>query len=171
MKSKIISLLTATMFVLLITGCDEDKESQKKPEINGQVTGQSGCKSLKSESGTTTVSDSLSCVDYTYDVANNKLSFKHFNAAFNCCPGIVSCIVSLQNDTIIIQETEQYIMCDCDCLYDLDIAVYNVENQTYIIRFIEPYTGTMEPLVFTIDLPEAASGTYCVSRTQYPWGL
>jgi hypothetical protein len=171
MKSIIISLLTATMFLLLITGCDYDKESQQKPGINGQVTGQSGCKSHKSGNGTTTVSDSLSCVDYSFDSTNNKLYLKHYNTAFNCCPGNLSCIVSVQNDTIIIQETEQYIMCDCDCLYDLDIAVYNVENQTYILRFIEPYTGTMEPLIFTIDLPETASGSYCVSRTQYPWGL
>ncbi len=112
-----------------------------------------------------------SCVEYSYDAESKILSLKHINTTFNCCPDRLYCDISLNNDTVIIEEYERKQDCNCICLYDIESEVYNIEPQTYILKFIEPYLGNQEELVFEIDLSFNISGTYCVERTNYPWGI
>ncbi|MFH1119224.1 MAG: hypothetical protein V1775_05330 [Bacteroidota bacterium] len=156
---------------IMLSGCEYDKETHQQQDSKGRVTGHSECKGLKSSNSSPGISDSLSCIEHSFDETTHKLLLKHINAGFNCCPGDLSCTVLIKNDTITIQEAEQYKFCDCECLYDVDIEINNVEKQIYQIIFIEPYIGTQEPLNFTIDLRNEATGSYCVSRTQYPWAL
>jgi hypothetical protein len=99
------------------------------------------------------------------------LIFKHINAGFNCCPEGFYCNVSLKNDTIVIEEFENSSLCDCNCLFDLDIEVKGVETKTYQIKFIEPYCGDQAKLEFPVNLAVLKDGIFCVTRTRYPWGI
>jgi hypothetical protein len=38
-------------------------------------------------------------------------------------------------------------------------------------KFIEAYCGEQEKLEFPIDLPALEQGSYCVTKTNYPWGI
>ncbi|MHC1774200.1 MAG: hypothetical protein AB9834_02185 [Lentimicrobium sp.] len=171
MKARMKLLLSAFVATTLIFSCNHENETNQPSEVIGQLVSQSGCKYYKSDAGISKVSDSLSCVEYTYEAAHNKLLLKHINAGFNCCPGNLSCDLTISNDTIFVQESEQHALCNCDCLYDLNIEVTGIENRLYQLQFIEPYIGDQEPLNFSIDLQDAATGSYCVSRIYYPWGF
>lgn len=170
MKVRLKLLISVIVITTLIFSCNHESETNQPSNVNGQVVSHSACKSNKSGSGTATVSDSMSCVEYTFDPANNKLLLKHINAGFNCCPGNLTCDVTISNDTIFIRENEQFAQCNCDCLYDLDIEITGIANQIYHINFIEPYIGNQMPLNFAIDLQNITSGSFCVTRTNYPWG-
>jgi hypothetical protein len=171
MKARMKLLLSAFVATTLIFSCNHENETNLPSDVNGQLVSHSECKDNKSGSGTAAISDSLSCVEYTFDPANNKLLLKHINAGFNCCPGNLTCNVTISNDTILIQENEEFAQCFCNCLYDLDIEITGIENQMYHLRFFEPYSGNQEPLNFSIDIESITSGSYCVTRTNYPWGF
>jgi hypothetical protein len=96
---------------------------------------------------------------------------KHINAGFNCCPDSLSCDVALHGDTIIISEFEKSSLCHCNCLFDVDIEVNNIQKQNYQIRLIEPYAGKQAGIIFGMNLLTEQEGSFCVSRTQYPWGI
>ena len=95
----------------------------------------------------------------------------HVNTGFNCCPQGFYCNLSLKNDTIIIEEFENSSLCDCNCLYDLNIEVKGVGAKKNQFKFIEAYCGEQEKLEFPIDLPALEQGSYCVTKTNYPWGI
>ena len=117
------------------------------------------------------MTDNVFCVEYSYDGNIDKLLIKHINARFNCCPGTLSVDNTYSNDTIIIQEFESAQLCNCNCLFDLDIEIVGIEPMPYQIIFIEPYCGNQEHLIFKVDFSILEDGTYCVSRNQYPWGI
>ncbi len=109
------------------------------------------------------------CVEYSYDVESKTLNIKHINTAFNCCPDALYSEITIDGNTITIEEFERKQECNCMCLYDMEMEVYNVERQTYTLKFEEPYIGDEYELTFDINLNENTSGTYCVERTNYPW--
>jgi len=115
MKVNMKPILLIIALIALIFSCKNESETYL---INGQLLSHSECKSMKSGAGISMDSDSLSCVEYAYEETNNKLHLKHINAGFNCCPGNLTCNVSISNDTILIQEKEQFAQCNCDCLYE-----------------------------------------------------
>lgn len=169
MKPIIHSLVTVSLIVLMIICCEKKDENDKQLTISGQLISNSTCKNdLKSRSHIVETPDSLSCVEYSFDKENNKLTLKHINAGFNCCPDSLYCKVELISDTIQIQEFEKSALCGCNCLYDLDIEVTGIEIKKYEIKFVEPYVGDQIKLIFDIDLTKDLNGTYCVTRNQYP---
>ncbi len=108
------------------------------------------------------------CIEYRF--SGDTLSLKHINAAFNCCPGEIEVETSVAGDTIIIAEKEKEALCDCLCLYDLKMAIYNVSASGYTIVVRELYlTEEDEPLIFTVDLAGQPEGKHCVKRNHYPW--
>ena len=172
MKSTINPIVIFLITGLFIYSCENEKTGSEQLKITGNLVNNSPCKNeLKSNSGVFDTPDSLSCVEYSFDDSNNKLIIKHINAGFNCCPESLYCDVSLSNDTVIIQEFEAAALCDCDCLFDLDIELNGVSPQNYHIRFIEPYVENLEKLVFDIDLSKDKEGSFCVTRKGYPWGM
>ena len=153
---------------LIVFSCKEEAINTEQLTVTGQLIKHTSCKdNFKSASEIT--SDSLSCIDYYFD--QNKLSLKHINAGFNCCPESLWCTISVKNDTIIVQEFEKSALCRCNCLYDLDIQVTGIAEKKYILKFVEPYCGEQEKLIFEIDLKEETEGLFCVIRKQYPWGI
>jgi len=167
MKRTVYSVLAGFVFMIFITGC----ETAKELVLSGSLVSHSECKSgLQTAFEISDTPDSLSCVEYSFDAINNKLSLTHVNAGFNCCQDSLYCSITSSNDTIIIQEYEKNPICRCSCVYDLFIEVDGIEEGKYQIKFIEPYSGDMEPLLFEIDLKKETEGSFCVVRKGSPWG-
>ncbi len=170
MKTTFFSAIVIACALLLYVACENNPKHD--PSISGGgLVSNTDCKFDKAVSTVSEKPDSISCVEYSFNSETGKLSLKHINAGFNCCPGELSCDVSLSGDTIIIAESEQAPMCNCNCLFDLDIVVNDVSAASYHVKFIEPYAGEQEKLEFSIDLSDETEGSFCVTRTQYPWGL
>jgi len=165
MRRTIYPCLAGFVIVLLIFSCERDNQI-----MTGKIINDSGCKNSKSGEFKTDTPDSLACVFYSYDKSESKLSVNHINAGFNCCPEKLFCNISLKGDTIIISESEKKTLCRCDCLYDLDIEITGVDAKEYNIKFIEPYAGNQEKIIFHLDLKNTTEGSFCVLRNQYPWG-
>lgn len=140
-------------------------------EIKGELTGHTDCKYVKTDKDETDIPDTLSCIEYSFDIDRKELILKHVNAGFNCCPESLYCDVSLLGDTIIIEEFEQDGLCDCLCLFDVDIKLEGVEQRKYFIIIVEPYAEGGELLNFEMDLVNNFEDSYCVTRRGYPWGM
>ncbi|HNW97699.1 MAG TPA: hypothetical protein PKK00_04720 [Bacteroidales bacterium] len=174
MRTLKILLIFALVIGLFSFNYANDKgkcKKKRKLTITGQVIKYTKCKS-EYDSGYTPVitPDSLSCIDYAYDESNKKLSIKHINAGFNCCPDSLYCNVSASKDTIIIQEFQKKNGCKCNCLYDLDIVLNGVQAEKYIIKFVEPFANDQEKLMFKLDLTKENQGLFTAIRKKYPWG-
>lgn len=174
MKTLVYSIL-ALFFIAIITfSCvkesnDENNISQEL-ELSGEIVNSSSCKSeLKSTFKFADTPDTLSCIHYEYNPVDKKLSLTHINAGFNCCPEGFYVETSLDDNTITIQEFENESLCDCNCLYDLEIELTEVEQKAYMLDFIEPYADGLQKISFEIDLANDTIGEYCVIRKKYPW--
>jgi hypothetical protein len=164
--------IISTILVIIFPGCENSKEDPEKLTLTGSLVSHSDCKiGKKSLIGITEIPDTLSCVNYSYDSLSHKLDIEHINAGFNCCPDSIYCKVALRNDTITITEYEAKALCDCDCLYDMDMMVNGVASGKYFIRFIEPYCGEQEKIIFSLDLSKNKTGSFCVKITIYPGGM
>lgn len=170
MTKTIYSLLPVLLIGLMTTGCQ--RKDDKQLVITGELISNTACKNdLKSAFQIAGIPDSLSCVEYSFDNENNKLTIKHINAGFNCCPDRLYCKIELKGNTIIIQEFEKSANCDCLCLYDLDIEINGVYPKKYQLEFAEPYASEQNKLEFEIDLSKDTKGSFCVTRKHYPWGV
>lgn len=169
---KVKSTITMLLVLLLIViACNKTSEEVNDPVINGNVTSYTDCKTFAHKPDSIDTVANQSCIEFNYNLTANKLTFKHINAGFNCCPWTLLCSVTLLNDTIVLEESESYASCDCSCLFDLDIEVTGIVPGQYFVKFIEPYCGDQEKLEFTIDVNQNNNGIYCVERNQYPWGI
>ncbi|MCX6233868.1 MAG: hypothetical protein NT175_03975 [Bacteroidetes bacterium] len=161
-------LLTGIIPLIFAVGCHKDDHNDEHATI--QVA-HSDCKALSSSDRQTVADSNESCIEYEYFLQQNKLILKHINAGFNCCPEDIYCTLTVTNDTIKIQEFEQAPLCECECLYDLDIEITDIIIGQYQVIVEEPYCYDQVKLDFTVDLSENPSGIYCVERNEYPWGF
>ncbi|MFO7370331.1 MAG: hypothetical protein R6X09_08690 [Bacteroidales bacterium] len=169
MKTKLSFLVLALMAGMLLYQCE--KEKQAETVLSGKLLDYSDCKDFtKSATNAVTIADTLSCIQYQYDVEKNLLKVKHVNTGFNCCPGELYCSFSMISDTIVIKESEKSALCHCNCLFDMDIEITGVANRKYQVKVVEPYAEEMEKLVFEVDLAQEPEGSFCVTRKDYPWG-
>lgn len=167
MKTKLSYLVLALMAGILLYQCE--KENQTETSLEGVLVKHSACKSSVKSAETT--ADTLSCLQYHYDVENHKLTVKHINAGFNCCPGELYCSFSMISDTIVIKELEKSPLCNCNCLFDLDMEITGVDARKYQVKVVEPYAEELEKLVFEVNLAQESEGSFCVTRKTYPWGV
>ena len=120
---------------------------------------------LKDES----IETNQTCVywDYTED---GLFTMTHYNAGFNCCPEAILSSMTVSGDTIYIVERDSMQLCRCNCLYDIDFVISNLQAKKYVVSFDEPFVIEPKvPLVFEIDLENDVSGKYCEFRDFYPW--
>lgn len=164
------AILSFLFLFFLISSCSSEFENPEEMDLKISLLGNPQCNGLKSTDRYAETPASKSCVEFIFDQDIRKLTLKHLNAGFNCCPESLWCTVAYRNDTIIIQEFEKNMGCKCDCLYDLDIEVEGVDPGNFVIQFVEPYAGNQEKLIFELDLRNNAEGSFCVSRGNYPWG-
>lgn len=166
MKTNIFSIMVFSVCII-ISGCTKD-ETKTQP-IDGKLISHTDCKIFLSKS--TDTGNDESCVEYSFDETNNSLILKHINTGFNCCPDGLYCEIEFTNDTIFIKESENAALCNCLCLFDMNSEITGIGSGQYYLKFIEPYCGSQDKLEFTVDLKQNPSGSYCVERTQYPWGI
>ena len=135
----------------------------------GQLVRSTGCKTWELEADTEGVSASQDCIQWRFD-GRRRLTLKHINAGFNCCPKF-DAVTYVENDTIFIVEVETEGLCDCLCLFDLDYEIRGLEpGVSQVIVTQECLREDDEPLDFTMDLLTSPTGRHCVERTHYPWG-
>ena len=166
---KIAPFLTfAGLLILIQFSCKKNNDPVGNPK--GFVTKTSECK-LKSSELKNITAATESCIVYDYFETTNVLKIWHHDAAFNCGMTKVTSDVSVKNDTLFISETETAQPANCDCLYDIEIEVRELKSGKYTISIIEPYVGDQQKLIFSVDLDKDPSGTHCVPRSNYPWGI
>ncbi|MBN1145362.1 MAG: hypothetical protein JXA72_13105 [Bacteroidales bacterium] len=170
MKTKLSYLVLALMAGMLIYQCE--KEKQAETTLSGKLLEYSDCKSFtKSATDEAIIADTLSCIHYQYDAEKRQLNMKHVNTGFNCCPEELYCSFSMISDTIVIKESEKSALCDCNCLFDMDIEITGVDARKYQVKVVEPYAVNMDKLIFEVDLAHQPEGSFCVTRKDYPWGV
>lgn len=162
----IIFLVAFIFSAVALSSCGEEESSET---ISGEVTYSSNCKSFNKHTNET--SNDESCVEFTFNENEMSVELVHINAGFNCCPGDIFVEISQTGDSIIISEHSTESLCDCNCLYDVNIKLENIKAETYQVVFIEPMVPDDESISFTMDLSQHSNGSYCVSRTDYPWGI
>ncbi|NLF43847.1 MAG: hypothetical protein GX587_14230 [Bacteroidales bacterium] len=160
-RTKNISFLISVC-LLFIWGCNKTSTVEFSECKNFETQPKSGILEIGSDS---------SCIYYNYNEEEKTLSIKHINAGFNCCPKKIYFDFSIENDTIFISEKEKESGCDCICLYDLDYSITDIAKQSYCLYFKEPYCDDQAKHIFSINLNENISGSHCVERTYYPWGI
>lgn len=159
-RTFVLILIPVLLLFAALVSCN--KEHSETPS-NGKIIGASECKNYKS-----TMSDTIyGCAEYSFNSASGILLIEHINAIFNCCPGDISCNVSIVNDTITIVETASEASCHCACFYDLDIEVTGVGEKEYYIRIVEPHIGLQTQLEFIVNLNAQTNGTKCEERDPY----
>jgi len=140
----------------------------------GRLISRTDCKSFPqpdSQAARSIRAANQECIEYIYD-GKSVLLLKHVNAGFNCCPGTVSADIQISGGEIRIKEKESSSLCDCNCLYDLAYEFVGVAPGITRISVVGPYQPEGDPpLEFLVDLGGAASGSYCVERTRYPWSI
>ena len=162
---KTLYLLSILTLALLFASCSRDTKSP----VEGNVTSYTDCKNMGEENLKATQDKDESCIEYNYDAKTQRLSLTHINTGFNCCPGELSAEIHLIESTIEIIESEKAPLCACNCLFDMDIEIKNVEPGVYFMKVVEPYCHDQEKLEFEIDLTSSTQGSHCVERTEYPW--
>jgi len=145
-------------------------EKKDPREVSVAMKNHTACKDfgLKQRSENDSRED---CLIFSYD-GSDVLSLRHVNAAFNCCPGKLSVEIKQVADTLIVIESEEEALCDCDCLYDLEYELTGIDPASYVIRVKEPYLreGDM-PIELRINLKKETEGSVCETRSSYPWGF
>jgi hypothetical protein len=178
MKKVFYSLLVVSMIGLTIVCCDEKGNDGNQGDgdinevISGELISNTRCKSYtRSGEAIDETPDTISRVYYSYDIETKKLTLKHINAGFNCCPDSLYCKIELIGDTIVVKEYQKAAGCRCLCVYDLNIVVKGALMKKYQVRFVERYVDDQEKLEFGIDLAKDTIGSYSVIRKDYPWGI
>jgi hypothetical protein len=166
MKRIFLDFIALSVTAILIICCENQEHLP-----SGRVVGDSGCKNLKSGNLRENTPDTLSCIYYSFNESSEVLTVNHINAGFNCCPGKLSCNVSVSGDTLIIKEYEKSALCDCNCLYDIEIEISEITINHFIVKIVEPYCGNQEKIIFEINLDASPVGTFCVTRKFYPWRM
>jgi len=161
------------MILLFVIGsCDENTNSPDFQPV-GTLSGYEGCKTFTTNSGLEVGSytSTEECIEYEHD-GESRLRMKHINAGFNCCPGKIDTTISISDNRIVIEDREEEQGCFCQCLFDLEYEILGLEQGEYTIVVTGPYIHDIdERLLFHVQLTGPNSGTFCVNRTHYPWGV
>jgi hypothetical protein len=138
----------------------------------GTFSGGTSCKSMVASRTPSDTTGDFGCIEYNYD-ESYKLTIKHVNAGFNCCPVLLA-TVNIHDSVITIQEVDSLFNggCRCLCLFDMDYEITNLQPGIYHLTVIEPYLHQDDPpLEFELDLRGPTKGIYCEPRAYYPWGV
>jgi hypothetical protein len=162
------------LMILLFTfvGCEENVVTPETHPV-GALTNYEGCKTFATTTGleANLLSNTKECIEYEYD-GESRLILKHINAGFNCCPGNIETTISITGNMIVIEDREKEQGCFCQCLFDLYYEILELGQGEYTIAITGPYIqDTDERLLVNVQLFGPSSGTFCVNRTHYPWGV
>ncbi|MGD9346730.1 MAG: hypothetical protein PVH84_12755 [Candidatus Aminicenantes bacterium] len=168
-KRRVILLI---ILLFVFGGCEENILTSGSQPV-GTLVGYEGCKTFATNSSLDAVSyaNTQECIEYDYD-GESILRLNHINAGFNCCPGEIEATISVSDNMIVIADREEEQGCFCQCLFDLQYEILELGRGEYTLAITGPYIqDTDEQLLFNLQLAGPISGTFCVNRTHYPWGL
>jgi hypothetical protein len=159
----------AGVVIALSTGCSDDNPATVAgAEPASSLVAMSECKR-----GTDFTSDRGSdqdCIEWSYNGAGT-LTLKHVNTAFNCCPEY-DITLAVREGTIALHERETAGLCACLCVFDIELRVTDLPRGIYTITVEQEYLEPGEPThVYELNLTEASTGSFCIPRAHYPWGL
>jgi hypothetical protein len=173
MKAKKICYFLLFWSLLIFIRCKQDENFIPFQPV-GDLVSYEGCKSFAQESGASSQvslfhAQNQDCIEYQY-YGDSVLELHHINACFNCCPREIVAHIDINDNVIIIEESEAEQGCFCLCLFDVNYKIEGLQPGKYTIEIIEPYTNDQdEKLWFVLDLFHATSGTYCSYRSHLPW--
>ena len=136
---KILFSFMSMFFVAMVVCCDGNEKAPE--EVTLKNFANSGCK------GNNTRADEdgrEEVVAYSV-IHDGYLYLNHQNVLFNCCPGEIGANITVEGNTITIEEYETEMSCKCICPYDLSYEVGPLSvGETYTItikrRDAEPIT-------------------------------
>ena len=168
--SKRIYLIFIIIFLMILFGCKKNVTTAEMNPI-GILSSYEGCKTFVTMSGSGSNPHGINeeCVEYDYDGVG-LLVLKHINSGFNCCPEKITADILLSGNMILIEEKEEEQGCFCQCLFDVKYELHDLAPGEYTIEVKGPYLfDSDEEMKFNFRLNGPCSGTFCVSRTHYPW--
>jgi hypothetical protein len=137
-------VLIASLLGLIFSQCDTG-DGGTQP-ITGQLVYNTICKSYTlAPQYSKQIARNESLIRYIYVASTQTLRVTHENAGFNCCPGKLSTKVKVEGNTITLLEEEDEAGCNCLCLFDLEVELYNVLPEVYLLKIEELYIGDNEP--------------------------
>ncbi len=167
-------MMTIMPLMLLSVHCGDDVIHDGGEITNAAVKmiSHTECKHFDSRSTMPVISPSRDCVGYEFDGAS-VLHIKRTNAGFNCCPDSLTASVETHGSVISVDEIEWVSQpCRCLCLYDMEYDIDGMTAGTVTLQFNEPYLQEGDEILsITIDLAAEPSGSICVERSHYPWGV
>jgi len=143
------------------------------PPPTGILLDYDGCKVFQKGNAVDGAPPDQDCIEYQYD-GSGILLLKHLNAGFNCCPDEILADITIEDNNIIIEENESLESggCFCLCLFDVDYQIGNLPPGEYTIKVNGLYLEEGDEILqFTVDLASSPSGSFCVYRDHYPWGI
>ncbi len=100
------------------------------------------------------------CIHYEYD-GFNKLYFTHENRTFSSSSGQIAANVTINSNTIFINEkVSRASACESRCYYDLEYVIDNLSEGIYSLKMAH-----MDQFEVDIDLTASYSGSYCIARS------
>jgi len=180
-----LSLCVILLCLWVLTGCNSDDPAlapsgvPQTPEdpfsLEVTVGGASaGCKTFEPAQLGGGTSPDQDCIEYEY-TGDSTLRIKHVNTCFNCCTGAFEVDIRVDSNQVLMVERELLdIYCWCLCPFDIEYEFDLLPPGIYTIRVEEPYVGESwhgrgDPLLFTADLRNPTTGSFCVQRDYYPW--
>lgn len=133
-------------------------------EATSKLISYSGCKNTGKS---TLAQNTEECIRYTIN-DDGDVVFLHINAAFNCCPGEIIADISTNGQEIIINEASTEQGCKCNCLYDIEYLLTNLEAGVYNVIIKNSLTNNEKDINYVMDLTKP-SGEDCIMRGYYPW--
>jgi hypothetical protein len=111
------------------------------------------------------------CFTYEYNQTSKSLLIKHHNAGLNCGTDSLDVEINKTGNLLKINEIEKGGKALCDCLFDFEYKINNLEIGVYDFDFFESLVNLSidEPAKFTVDLRKNKSGNICFIRHYYPW--
>lgn len=163
----VLTPLLAAFILFEFTMCKENSSSPVNQYSVGQLISYTDCKSFDVNIMMDNHPSNEECIEYEYN-GSGILQLKHVNAGFNCCPGELNAVISVEGNVITISESEEEARCRCNCLYDLEYNIRDLNPGIYTIKIISPYSDN---IIFNADFSSEAGNSYCEPRNEYPWGL
>ncbi len=158
------------LLLIPLLACGGRHDDPPVPQPVGSLVKASACKGASGAKAE--AAGRPDCLVWSFQ--GTTLTFQHENAAFNCCPGPLSATfrVDTKARLITVTERETSASCHCNCLYDLEYRIQDLEPGSWHVRVEEPYRPTQEPVLEGfLELKAGASGRLCLERKAYPWNI
>ena len=165
--SRAVAFLSLPLLVFSLILVCSDSSTNPDDEYAPKLT---GCKDFRTGAALSSqISPDQDCIEYEFE--DGVLHITHINAGFNCCTG-AEFDIDIEGSVITVEESDgDSTPCYCLCLFDYEYFILNVDEDEYTVKIVEPYLSNGDAeMEFTVDFAQQKSGSFCLDRTEYPWG-